>query len=57
MVNIATIALTHAIMLLAAWRLLVRHDLDRDPAPDPAPDPVLGETDRKPARGGRGERA
>ena len=32
MVNIATIALTHAIMLLAAWRLLSRHDLDRDPA-------------------------
>ena len=53
MVNIATIALTHAIMLLAAWRLLVRHDLDRDPAPDPAPD----EADRNPERGRRGERA
>lgn len=41
MVNIATIALTHAIMLIAAWRLLLRRDLDRDP---PAPE-VTGKSD------------
>lgn len=30
MVNILTIALTHAIMLLAAWRIMLRHDLEHD---------------------------
>lgn len=30
LVNIFTIVLTHALMLLAAWRLLFRDDLDRD---------------------------
>lgn len=39
MVNIATIALTHAIMLLAAWRLLARKDLERDPPREPRDDP------------------
>lgn len=31
MVNILTILLTHGIMLVAAWRLILREDLDRDP--------------------------
>lgn len=31
LVNIFTIALTHLLMLVAAWRLLFRDDLDRDP--------------------------
>lgn len=32
MVNILTILLTHVLMLVAAWRLLLRDDLDIDPA-------------------------
>lgn len=31
MVNIATLILTHALMVVAVWRLVFRDDLDRDP--------------------------
>ncbi|MBC2670239.1 hypothetical protein ACFOON_03960 [Novosphingobium piscinae] len=46
MVDIFSLALTHALLALAAWRLLLRDDLDRDPVPAPppapAPAPALG---------------
>lgn len=31
MVDLFSLALTHAMLLLAAWRLFGRKDLDRDP--------------------------
>lgn len=33
MVDIFALGLTHALLALAAWRLVQRDDLDRDPAP------------------------
>ena len=30
MINVLTLALTHALMALAAWRLLARRDLDEE---------------------------
>ncbi|MEP0189547.1 MAG: hypothetical protein ABJP70_02275 [Erythrobacter sp.] len=50
MVNILTIALTHAIMLLAAWRIMLRDDLERDP--EILLEPVK-DSPQKPARKGR----
>ena len=41
MIDFFAIGLTHALIALAALRLLTRPDLDRDPAPgepDPAPE-------------------
>ena len=45
MVDFFSLALTHVLMALAAWRLLTRDDLDRDgAAPDPeAPAPSSDE--------------
>jgi hypothetical protein len=37
MIDNFALALTHGLMLLAAWRLLSRPDLDDDQAPPPAP--------------------
>jgi hypothetical protein len=39
MIDSFSLALTHGLLLLAAWRLLSRPDLDDDSAavPDPAP--------------------
>jgi len=37
MIDNFALALTHGLMLLAAWRLLARPDLDDDAAPAPAP--------------------
>ncbi len=34
MVNIATLILTHAVMVVMVWRLVFRDDLDRDPPLD-----------------------
>ncbi len=34
MIDYFALALTHGLMLLAAWRLLARADLDHDRAPD-----------------------
>lgn len=31
MVDLFSLALTHGLLMLAAWRLLGRKDLDRDP--------------------------
>ncbi len=33
MVDIFTLLLSHSLILLAAWRLMGRDDLDRDPDP------------------------
>jgi hypothetical protein len=37
MIDNFTLALTHGLMLLAAWRLLFRPDLEDDSAPIPDP--------------------
>lgn len=34
MIDIFAIVLTHGLMLLLAWRLLARADLDREPVAD-----------------------
>jgi hypothetical protein len=34
MIDYFALALSHGLMLLAAWRLLARADLDRDLGPD-----------------------
>ena len=34
MVDYFALALTHALLALAAWRLVQRADLDRDPPPE-----------------------
>jgi hypothetical protein len=44
MIDNFALALSHGLMLLAAWRLLFRPDLDDDSARPPAP----GESRRKP---------
>lgn len=43
MIDNFSLALTHGLMLLAAWRLLSRPDLDDDDAPaPPPPEPKAG---------------
>ncbi|HYG49022.1 MAG TPA: hypothetical protein VD846_13915 [Allosphingosinicella sp.] len=37
MIDGFSLALTHGLLLLVAWRLLSRPDLDEDPAPGEAP--------------------
>ena len=44
MVDYFAIGLTHLLMALAAWRLMLRDDLDSEPAP--------GESDRTPDQRG-----
>jgi hypothetical protein len=39
MIDNFSLALTHGLMLLAAWRLLRRPDLDREDATDEPPAP------------------
>ena len=34
MIDLFSLGLTHGLLLLAAWRLLSRKDLDGDPAPE-----------------------
>jgi hypothetical protein len=34
MIDLFSLALTHGLLMLAAWRLLVRKDLDRDAEAD-----------------------
>jgi len=34
MIDLFSLGLTHGLLLLAAWRLLSRRDLDSDPAPE-----------------------
>ena len=37
MIDNFSLALTHGLLLLAAWRLLSRTDIDEDPAPGTEP--------------------
>ena len=37
MIDNFSLALTHGLLLLAAWRLLSRTDIDEDPAPGAEP--------------------
>jgi hypothetical protein len=39
MIDNFSLALTHGLLLLVAWRLLSRTDFDDDPAPGAAPAP------------------
>ncbi|WP_170303933.1 hypothetical protein [Sphingosinicella humi] len=49
MIDHFALALTHGLMLLAAWRLLSRPDLDDDQAPAAAPDRrILRKSERRP---------
>jgi hypothetical protein len=48
MIDNFALALTHGLMLLAAWRLLSRPDLDDDEAAAPAPKAGGGRTIRWP---------
>ena len=53
MVNILTLLLCHAVLGLAAWRLLQRDDLDSDPelpGPEVVTDNASGDTATKPVR-------
>lgn len=54
MIDNFALALTHALMLIAAWRLLWRPDLDDDCAAPPPPQKRQG---RWPARPGTADRA
>ena len=38
MIDSFSLALTHGLLLLVAWRLMFRADLDEDPAPGTEPD-------------------
>jgi len=49
MVDYFSLALTHALMALAVWRLLLRDDLDRDP--DPAQERTSDTRRPRPATG------
>lgn len=40
MIDYLSIALTHGLIALTAWRLLSRDDLDRDPVADVAGEPA-----------------
>jgi hypothetical protein len=37
MVDYFALALSHGLLALAVWRLMLRAELDSDPAPGPAP--------------------
>ena len=39
MIDNFSLALTHGLMLLVAWRLVFRADLDREEDPEPDPEP------------------
>jgi hypothetical protein len=39
MIDNFSLALTHGLMLLVAWRLIFRDDLDRESGPEPDPEP------------------
>lgn len=39
MIDNFSLALTHGLMLLVAWRLLTRRDLDQEGTPKPDPGP------------------
>ena len=42
MVDTFTLILSHGLLLIAVWRLVMRGDLDRDPAPEAGDTPDKG---------------
>jgi hypothetical protein len=50
MIDNLALGLSHGLMMLAAFLLLKRPDLDREPSPRDTPDTSLG-SDKKPRRG------
>ncbi|MDX3901750.1 MAG: hypothetical protein QHC40_14750 [Sphingobium sp.] len=40
MIDMLSLLISHGLILLAAWRLLSRDDLDRDPVPETAQAPA-----------------
>lgn len=52
MVDYFSLAVTHGLLALAAFRLMLRADLDRDPEPQPVeePEPADAGQDRKGTR-------
>ena len=46
MVDYFAIGLTHLLLALAAWRLVLRRDLDRDPEPEVGATDTAGEPPR-----------
>jgi hypothetical protein len=48
MIDNFSLGLTHGLMLLAAWRLISRIDLDREAPPTPAPPPVTIAQEQRP---------
>lgn len=53
MVDYFALALTHGLLALAAWRLMQRADLDRDPPADSAELPADGDPDGTTKAGSR----
>jgi hypothetical protein len=51
MIDSFSLALTHGLLLLVAWRLMLRTDLDEDPAP--GAEPVAPKARRWTLGGGR----
>ena len=47
MVDILALALSHGLLALAAWRLMMRGDLDADPVPAEVPEPAPAPVPRK----------
>jgi hypothetical protein len=52
MIDNFALALSHGLMLLAAWRLVMRKDLDDPAAPVPAPAPARAPSRFRKARPG-----
>lgn len=50
MVDYFSIALTHGLLALVAWRLLLRGDLDREPPPEAGPDAAAKPAAAKPVK-------
>jgi hypothetical protein len=51
MIDTFSLALTHGLLMLVAWRLLFRADLDEDPAP--GAEPIASQSRRWPTGKGR----
>jgi hypothetical protein len=49
MIDLFAIAVTHGLLALAAWRLVLRDDLDRDPGTEEEPKPRRGMERGRPA--------
>ncbi len=56
MIDYLSLGLSHAVLLLAFWRMFLRDDLDRDPPYEEPPEPA-DQPEPKTARGGPLRRA